>query len=114
MTDQNIRVGVRFRTLTTSERERGEVECWALDEERSLVQQLSIPAAAASAASVPKAPQPFRFDNCFGPECDNKKVYSSMCKDIVASGIRGINGTLLSSIPFGLRVTAFLHNPLIV
>ena len=94
MSEQNIRVGVRFRTLTPAERERGELECWALDPDASLVQQLAIDASTAAAPT--KAPLSFRFDNCFGPECDNKHIFSSMCKDIVHSATRGINGSILA------------------
>ncbi len=112
MTEQNIRVGVRFRALTAAERERGETESWQLDEKTSTVTQvLSSASASASAASNANttsfgattaaasasskaAPLQFRFNgDVFGADACNKRVYTTMCKDIISSGMRGINGT---------------------
>jgi hypothetical protein len=114
MTEQNIRVGVRFRALTASERERGETESWHLDEKTSTVTQvLSTASASASAASNANttgfgagaasattsasskaAPLQFRFNgDVFGADACNTRVYTTMCKDIISSGMRGINGT---------------------
>jgi hypothetical protein len=110
MTEQNIRVGVRFRALTVAERERGEAESWQLDEKTSTVTQIlaaaaanasatnayantAVSGAAAAAASSKAAPLQFRFNgDVFGADACNKKVYTTMCKDIISSGMRGVNG----------------------
>lgn len=112
MTEQNIRVGVRFRALTTAERERGETESWLLDEKTSTVTQVlaaaaanasatayantAVSGAAAATASSKAAPLQFRFNgDVFGADACNKRVYTTMCKDIISSGMRGINGARL-------------------